>query len=228
MDYLTLVQDNTRSSDDYINASKWCAAFGKEFDNYSRLAETKKRWKAVAERITSDVRQLKNSTRGANGGIWIHPLCAIDLAMWLSPEFAAFVIETFKRYLDGDITLADEVLQRSSKEDAQWLLERAEGRVARLGFTEELKQRGCSKLGYAKNTNAVYVGLFGQTAATLKDELEVKNPRDGMTKAQLAAVRLVELLAVDKFHEDKAYGDKQTTASTLKVSKTIGEAIDSL
>lgn len=229
MDYLTLVQDNTRYSDDYINASKWCAAFGKRFDHYSSNAETRKRWKAIAERVppNSGEVQLRKSTAG-KAGIWIHPLCAIDLAMWLSPEFAAYVIETFKRYLDGDITLADEVLQRSTKEDAQWLAERAQGKVARVEFAEELKRRNCSKLGYAKNTNAVYVGLFGQTAATLKNELEVKNPRDGMTKAQLAAVRLVELLAVDKFHEDKAYGDKQTTASTLKVSKTIGEAIDSL
>lgn len=228
MDYSSLVSNTTRSSDDYINASKWCAAFGKHFRDYIRYDRTKNRWNAIAERIGVNSPQLKNTTRGASGATWIHPLCAIDLAMWLSPEFAAYVVETFKRYIDSDITLADEVLQRSTKQDAEWLLERAEGKVARAAFAEELKNRGCSKLGYAKNTNAVYAGLFGHTAATLKEELEVKNVRDGLTKAQLAAVRLVELLAVDKFHEDNSYGDKQTTASTLKVSRTIGEAIDSL
>ncbi len=228
MDFTALVSSTTRSSDDYVNASKWCAAFGKHFRDYIRYQGTQNRWKAIAERIGVNSPQLKQTTRGANGTTWIHPLCAIDLAMWLSPEFAVYVNQTFKRYLDADITLADEVLQRSTKEDAEWLQARVEGKLARLAFTEELKQRGCSKLGFAKNTNAVYVGLFGQPASALKEELAVKNPRDGMTRAQLLAIALTEELAVDQFAKDQAFGDKATVKSTLHVSRTLGEAIDGL
>jgi len=65
VNFSALVKETTRPSDDYVNASKWCAAFGKRFDNYERDAQTKERWKAVAERIHSNVRELKSSVRGA-------------------------------------------------------------------------------------------------------------------------------------------------------------------
>lgn len=227
MNFSNLVKTTTRSEDSYINATAWCREFGTEWYEFTRLPETKRYLKALENSKTGKIPYLK-SVAGRYGGTWVHPLVAIQLAKWLSPEFAVFVNQVFKRYIEGDITLADDILQRAPIKDAEWLRDRADGVVARLEFTAELQERGCSRLGYAKNTNAVYVGLMGQTAATLKETLAVKNPRDGMSKSQLRAIALVESLAVDRFHETKAFGDKQTTECTLKVSRAIGEAIDSL
>ena len=37
MDYLALVNDNSRPTDNYINATKWCATFDKLWYDFSRL-----------------------------------------------------------------------------------------------------------------------------------------------------------------------------------------------
>ena len=67
MDFSALVISNTRPSDDYVNASKWCQAFDKHFRDYIRYQGTQKRWNAIAERIGVNSPQLKQTSRGAIG-----------------------------------------------------------------------------------------------------------------------------------------------------------------
>lgn len=64
------------------------------------------------------------------------------------------------------------------------------------------------------------------TAADLKQELAVANPRDAMTSTQLAAVMLTELVAKDKMIAVDAYGNQQTRKITLKTACNIARAIE--
>ena len=107
-----LIQNNTRK-DGWINATKWCKYFGKRVGNFTRLDETKAFMEALSQKTNSHVSQ----NRGRSG-LWFHPLLAIKLAEWLSSEFEVFVKETFKRYLEGDTTLATEIIERSTDHDA--------------------------------------------------------------------------------------------------------------
>ncbi len=221
MDYLALVKDNTRS-DDYVNATKWCAAFGKRWNNYRRSR------KSYIERVSTktQIESTKVERVGREKQTFVHPLVAIDLAVWLSEEFSLHVNETFHRYLTGDITLADEILQRANKKDAEWLRDRAEGKLARLEFTNELKQRGVNRQGFASNTNAIYQGVFGDNAAGLKESLAVSNPRDGMSKTQLRALAFAESLAVDIMDKKQAHGNQQTTRCSAIAANHVGNALE--
>lgn len=221
MNYLALVSDNTRS-DDYVNATKWCQAFGKRWNNYSQAR------KPYIDRVSTktEIQSTKVERIGRVKQTFVHPLVAVDLAAWLSDDFALVVNETFHRYLTGDITLADEILQRANAKDAEWLRDRADGKLARLEFTNELRQRGVGRQGFATNTNAIYQGLFGDTAAGLKETLAVANPREGMSKTELRALAFAESLAVDIMHKKNAHGNAQTTRCSSIAGNHVGNALE--
>lgn len=222
MNYSELVQAHTRSEDNYVNATKWCAAFDKRWNDFKSLPTTKALLKAASRELPDNL----VISRGRSG-TWIHPVISIALAEWLSPEFSVYVKQTFVRFLEGDITLADDILQRSTADEAAWLEKRARGRVIRAKFTEELKKRGVKGWqGYAQNTNAIYLGLFGDTAAGLKESLGVKNPRDGMSETELLAVAFAESLSVDIMDKRRAFGNAQTTRCSAIAGNHVGNALE--
>ncbi len=53
-------------------------------------------------------------TKGANDnrGTWVHPKIAIHLAMWVSPTFSVKVIDWVYRFMQGDISLVKEIVDR--------------------------------------------------------------------------------------------------------------------
>lgn len=222
MNYTALVNDNQRE-DSYVNATKWCSAFGKRWAKFSELPTTQEYLKALSAKVSPES-GLIQSKQGK--GTWVHPMVAIALAKWLSPEFHVFVNQTFQRYLENDITLADEILQRATKQQAEWLLERAEGKVIRSELTSECVKRGCNGIGIGMNTNAVYKGLFNMDANELKIALDTKNPRDKMTKVELIATKLAEALAVEEMREIDAKGNKQTKDCSLKAGKRVARVFE--
>lgn len=220
MDFQALV-NSTKREDNYINATKWCQAFGKEFRRFAEMKETKTIVNEIAKRVDAGKNGIMETKRGKGSETWVHPLLAIELAKWLSPEFHVFALETLKRYLEGDITLADDILQRASTKDAKWLAQRAEGKVRRSEFTDTLKEHGCNDFGYAKNTNAIYGELFGAPAQELKSQLQVKNVRDGLDAIQLAALGLTELLAAKRIKEEDVYGNVPTSEVSQSVAAKV-------
>lgn len=70
---------------------------GKRIDDFLKLESTKSFLSALQEEIdnTEDHRYSKTlqSSRGKNGGTWMHPYLFIDFAMWLNPKFKIKVIK---------------------------------------------------------------------------------------------------------------------------------------
>lgn len=70
---------------------------GKRIDDFLNLQNTKDFLDVLSDDInnTDDSRYLKThqSTRGKNGGTWMHPYLFIDFAMWLNPKFKLKVIK---------------------------------------------------------------------------------------------------------------------------------------
>jgi hypothetical protein len=172
---------------------------------------------------------VKADGKGRYAETWVHPLVAIKLAEWLSPEFDVYVKQTFKRYLDGDITLADDIIQRNqSDKDLEWINQRVQGKIARKRFTNELKQHGVTGVGYAMNTNAIYQPLFGKTAKEIKTERAIEHKetaRDDMTLLELAAVNLAELAALERIKQTQVTGNDATTEISFSASSKVKEAI---
>lgn len=83
-----------RDGDGYADATAMCQANGKRWHNYERLDTTTAYIQALAASLNLPADQLVlTTTTGPNHlrGTWIHPRLAVDLARWLSPEFAVWM-----------------------------------------------------------------------------------------------------------------------------------------
>ncbi|HEX8583844.1 MAG TPA: KilA-N domain-containing protein [Allosphingosinicella sp.] len=94
-----------RLNDGYINATAMCKAAGKEWANYNQNASTRE-FLAALERSLGIPRDLivRSILAGPNEhrGTWVHPQVAMNLAQWLSPEFAVLVSEWVFDWLTGN------------------------------------------------------------------------------------------------------------------------------
>ena len=83
-----------RDSDGFASATAMCHANGKEWSNYRQLDRTTDYVAALGESLNLPADQLViTTTTGPNHlrGTWIHPRLAVDLARWLSPQFAVWM-----------------------------------------------------------------------------------------------------------------------------------------
>ena len=83
-----------RDSDGFADATAMCQANGKRWHDYERLDRTADYMKALAASTGLTPEQLViTTTTGPNHlrGTWIHPRLAVDLARWLSPDFAVWM-----------------------------------------------------------------------------------------------------------------------------------------
>lgn len=103
-----------RTTDGYVNATAMCKANGKQWSKYRESDRCQTYLDALAE--TSEIRMfdLIESRQGQGGGTWVHPQVAIDLARWVSPEFAVWMdgwfLEQVSQVRDTQPVLAPTVL----------------------------------------------------------------------------------------------------------------------
>lgn len=149
MNYSELLSDNTRA-DDYVNATALCKAFGKEFKAFMKLVSIKE----LIEKLDGASKKPHVRTKaGRTFETYVHPLIAIELASWLSVDFKVVVLETFQRYLEGDLTLAAELVGRSTDlAGVAQLKEVVDSKHKYLAsyhtLTDTLKQRECTAMMY--------------------------------------------------------------------------------
>lgn len=118
--------------------------------------------------------------RGKGGGTFVHPLLAIHLAEWLSPEFSVFVKEIFKSFLEADVAIAESVVQRSQDlEGLERLTTKSNQRVNQLkgyhNLMDELKDHGAEGKHYAQvnSHNNKLIGVKTRQEGITKDEVSV-------------------------------------------------------
>jgi hypothetical protein len=92
-----------RVSDGYINATALCQAAGSLWGHYAERRTTRDYMAALSADIGIPISELVQSVKGGNGpqGTWVHPEVAINLAMWLSPEFTVRVTRWVREWLSG-------------------------------------------------------------------------------------------------------------------------------
>lgn len=93
-----------RATDGYINATAMCRAAEKQWSNYAQN-DTAKGFLAALERSLGIPRDVivQSILTGANDqrGTWVHPHVAINLAQWLSSEFAVQVSQWVFDWMSG-------------------------------------------------------------------------------------------------------------------------------
>ena len=130
MDYLALINDNLyefenedgTTSDDWTLVTGWDRKFGKRWSLYLESTNTQEFITALEKEAGIPPIYSEGSGRGAK--TYLHPLLTIHYAEWLSPQFSIAAKQVLHRYLKGDVTLADEIVERNieqtgSTKDAQ-------------------------------------------------------------------------------------------------------------
>jgi hypothetical protein len=167
--------------------------------------------------------------RGARG-TFAHPVLAATYAGYLSPKLEIEVREVWLRFRAGDATLADEIMDRASKADNEWIAKRSISRATRLAYTDTLKEHGVSdSRGYADCTNATYRGIFGKTAGQLRLERNLGKKaslRDALDLKELATVSFAEVLSTDRIEDENCRGATECSSATAKVAASVKQLIE--
>lgn len=102
-----------REGDNYINATQLCQAGGKLFGHWKALDSTKEFMTSISRRKNIPEVELLDVKRGNSTkftqGSWVHPLLAINLAQWISADFAVQVTEwIYELGVTGSVRLHQE------------------------------------------------------------------------------------------------------------------------
>ena len=92
--------------DEYINLTKMCKQTGKKINHYFRTQSTQAFLGQLALRLNKDVKTLVFSKLGGiptEQGTWGHPLVALHLAQWLSPEIYVDIALKLSHLIDNDL-----------------------------------------------------------------------------------------------------------------------------
>lgn len=90
-----------RSTDGYVNATAMCKANGKRWSDYRESDRCQRYLDALSELTEIPVVSLYQAVEGRNGGTYVHARVAVDLARWISPEFAVWMDGWFLEELSG-------------------------------------------------------------------------------------------------------------------------------
>lgn len=114
----------------------------------------------------------------------------------------------FLRYLKGDITLANEILERvANPNDPSWQAERKKGKKHRKDFVSTLADSGIkSQRAFSGITNNMTLIVTGKTATQLKAEERVAISREVMTETELNLLRSSEHLSTSIIKDQNLEG----------------------
>jgi len=100
-----------RSQDGYVNATAMCQANGKRLFNYTRSERTRAYIAALAADAgipATGIIDMRCGGTPTNQGTWIHPRLAVDLARWISPQFAVWMDGWFLQAMQASLQPANE------------------------------------------------------------------------------------------------------------------------
>jgi hypothetical protein len=200
-----LVVSSTRP-DGYVDATKWCKHFNYRLARWKELPETKARTNKLAQ--NQSIKPWIIEGKGRSARTFVHPVMAIHLASYLSPEFANYVAQTFQRYLEADATLAIEIIDRNNNpEDLKKIEQRARTKLSNRGVNAAIKLCGGEKV-YPVVADLNNVAVTGQTAKDIKLARNVKQTRDGMSLFELSMIEAAENLEEAALRNKRPKGDK--------------------
>lgn len=195
------------SLNDIYNAA--CAqgiADGKRDPRRWKLQDGAQFIEVVAGALNVPLRDIYQATKGKGGGTFAHWQIALAYAKYLSPQLHMQVNEVYLRVKSGDVTLADEIADKATPEQQDWLAKRVAGKAARGQLTSTLQAHGVHGRGFADCTNAIYRPILGGKKSEIcarRGLSRTTNLRDVMDLEQLTRTALAEIVArksIEKFN----------------------------
>lgn len=236
-------------NDDYVNLTKMCKQMSRKLNHYLSNDSTKSFLNALSSEAGIPATELTEIRRGGKPqeqGTYGHPLVAIHLAQWLSPEFALAVSKLTQSYLRADISLAEDILNRTSTDsiNSQSGLnvikhiiskanEETEANIqARLNTKKTNKELNralsecpnVSKAVYSMAQDSICKATYGKTTKTLKKEKGLakrETIRDTMTTDELVHLSFCESMSTKVLDKSKPSGDRRCAKTVYDTSKKV-------
>lgn len=204
-----------RTTDGYVNATAMCKANGKRWANYRQTDRAWEYAEALSAETGIPASQLVQARHGNE--TWVHPKVAVDLARWISADFAVWMDGFLLDVLEQPAKAVETLVPRLNEEETEWLEARLNAKRTRHTFTDQLKEFGVVRDGYGRCTNAIYRPILGQDAKTLKLQVAQKtslpvkaiNPRDHMSVRELQDVESAERIAAGQLRRTNAHGNTE-------------------
>lgn len=201
------------------------------------LKNPKKAWKQLTERYPEVVAKCQNfkfpgkgqaSTPVTNREGWVYIINLLPGV--IGQQYRESSAHLVLRYLDADITLAEEVVERNDNEaDLEQLEVRIRTKKVRNHLTRILQTRGVKPgLEFAVCTNKTYSGLYGTNAAGLRKikRLPPKaNVREHMNTAELIEVSFAESLSARKLDQEAVNGFEQCSSLCYATAKSVADFV---
>jgi hypothetical protein len=205
---------------------------------WKRLPETEKLVTQISKEYNMGKSHVLKSKRGKGGETLAHHKLAIEYAGYLSVELRSLFLGWIKDRIEEESNPELAVKRgqdraiaqwRKQGKSEQWIDTRLKGIDHRHTFTDSLKDHGVTT-GYefAGCTNAIYEPILGGTAKEIKEQrnIPVKTSlREGMSRSELAAVQLAEIIASERMDKANSQGFDECKAVAEKTSKAISQAI---
>ena len=179
---------------------------------------------AYAKNHNATNRHIIKASRGKGGGTSAVPEICLAYAEYLSPKLHMEVNQTFLRAQSGDVTLADEIVDRAKPEDQIKHLMRTAGVVQRKMFTGALVKHEVDGKGIGVCTNSIYTGLFDNCASELrklKNLPEKANVREHMTVQEIIQTAHAEMIAVRNLEATRARGTRECSAVCEQAARKV-------
>ncbi len=181
------------------------------------------RFPEVCEKIT----HLKFPGRGQRATPVTDAEGMIEIMMLLpgyrAAKFRSEATKLIVGYLNADITIADNILQRSDKESAEWLEHRARVKASRNVLTGIMTELGITApYMFINVANMNNKALFGKSAKELKEERGVLDLRSSLSREELSALEFVELLQSRRLAEIRPDGNKEALAICREIAGNVG------
>lgn len=144
-------------------------------------------------------------------------------------KFRAATAELVLGYLNADIEIAHSIIDRNTNpQELQRLAVRAQGKVARHGYTSTLAYHGVHGEGFSKCTDAINVPILGAKSSVVKKEMGLKkedNLRDNLPSASLSALMFAELGAEKMIKDKDAWGNAECELLSNKAGNIVANAL---
>lgn len=224
----------------YVNATQMCSANNKKLNKYFEHSKTKPfldALKALHSRRSPSqgerelVIVLVGGSDKDTQGTWVHYHVAMNLAQWISPDFAAWAAVVLAEMLNGNfeaLTADAEEAKQGLKQE--WEEVRQGGKVTRRKLTDAIKEwyernpKGTTRpqhAMYSQTTNAIYQALWGMDAKEIEAKLGCgrNESRNHLSADCLAILDRAEYQVMDFIDLDNIKPVDAVKAANLRASR---------
>lgn len=178
---------------------------------------------SVARKLNVAKSDILKSKRGKGGGTLAHWQVAIAYAKYLDDDLHIFCNDVFKRYLQGDASLAEEIIDRNNNpEDLKRIELRAKARRTNKQLNSAIAAHGGDCYRVVANINNVAV--TGKTAREIRAIRKVKHTRDGLDSLELTMLAAAEELEASGYEARGVSGND----AIVNIVKEVGDDISRL